>query len=202
MKLFSSLTSPYARKVRVALEELRLAEQVEQVLVDPFSSSPPPEFVVANPLGKIPVLVTDKGETLPDSNLIIEYLQSRHRGLAPLPRGGLRWQLLRRAQLADGVINAAVAIVLEKRRPESIVFTSFLDRQTATIRRAVHQLHVEADLLGNEQVGVVEITAGVALAYLDFRLPWLQWRKEHEALAQWYAEFSLRPSMKQTAPPQ
>ena len=201
MKLYGSLTSPYSRKVRVAIEELQISGKVELVIVDPFSSSAPPEFITANPLSRIPTLVTDRGETLPDSSLIIDYLQTRFRGLAHLPRGNLKWLALRRAQIAEGVINAAVGIVLEKRRPESIVFTSYIDRQTEVIKRAVHQLHVEADLLSREQPGAVEIAAGVALAYLDFRLPWIAWRPDHEALAQWYSEFSLRPSMKATAPP-
>jgi glutathione S-transferase len=200
-KLYCSLTSPYSRKVRVAIEELGIGERVETILVDPFRSAAPPEFLVANPLSRIPVLVTDKGETLPDSNLILDYLQHRFRGLPPVPRTGMRWAILRRTQLAEGILNAAVAIVLEKRRPESIVYTSFIDRQAEVIRRAVHQLHVAADLLARGVPGTQEITVGVTLSYLDFRLPWIEWRREHEALAAWHAEFAQRPSMLTTAPP-
>jgi glutathione S-transferase len=200
-KLYCSLTSPYSRKVRVAFEELGLGDRVETILIDPFSSAAPPEFLVANPLSRIPVLVTDKGETLPDSSLILEYLQHRFRGLALVPRGALRWSVLRRTQLGEGILNAAVGIVLEKRRPESIVFTSYIDRQAEVIRRAVHQLHVAADLLGKDRPGVQEITVGVALSYLDFRLPWIEWRREHDALAAWHTEFAQRPSMQATAPP-
>lgn len=203
MKLYCSLTSPYSRKVRVALHELGLQGKVEEIIVDPFSSGVAPEFLAANPLSKIPVLVTRKGQALPDSNLILDYLLARNKGgaLAPLPKGSARWPVLRRQHVAEGVIDAAVAIVFEKRRPESIVFTSFIDRQAAAIRRAVQQLHVEADLLSSEQVSALEITAGVALAYLDFRLPWIEWRRGHEALAAWHQQFMQRPSMQQTAPP-
>jgi len=201
MKLYCSPTSPYSRKVRVALEELQLTEQVEEIIVDPFSSSAPPEFLAANPLSKIPTLITTRGQSLPDSGLILDYLQSKYHGLAPLRKNSARWPVLRRARLADGIIDAAVAIVLEKRRPESIVFTSFIDRQASAIRRAIQQLQVEADLLRREQPGVAEITAGVALAYLDFRLPWIEWRKEHHALAAWFEAFAQRPSMLKTAPP-
>lgn len=201
LKLYTSLTSPYSRKVRVAIEEMQLKDQVEEIIVDPFSSSAPPEFLQANPLSRIPVMTTDKGQSLPDSSLIIEYLQSRFHGLAALPRGSLRWSILRRLELAEGLINAAVAIVLEKRRPESIVYTSFLDRQAAVIHRVVAQLNTEADLLGRGTPGTAEISTGVGLAYLDFRLPWIEWRKEHEALANWQAEFAQRPSMLATAPP-
>lgn len=204
IKLYASLTSPYSRKVRVALEELQLGEdEVELIVVDPFSSSAPPEFLAANPLSRIPTLVTKKGQPLPDSSLILDYLLNkyRNRGLTPVPKSSARWPILRRAKLAEGIIDAAVAMVLEKRRPESIIFTSFLDRQAAVIRRSLQQLHVEADLLGTDKIGPVEIAAGVALAYLDFRLPWLEWRKDHDALAAWYEPFSQRQSMLKTAPP-
>ncbi|SFF45782.1 glutathione S-transferase [Fontimonas thermophila] len=199
MRLYLSLTSPYSRKVRVALIEQGIAGQVEEVIADPFN--PPPELLAANPLSRIPTLVTDRGEALPDSSLILEYLQSRGDGIAPLPRGSRRWAALRLYRIAEGVIDAAVATVLEKRRPESIVYTPFLDRQAAVILRAAEVLNREAGTLGLGTPSIVEITTGVALGYLDFRLPYLEWRKNLPALTQWYEAFAQRPSMQQTMPP-
>lgn len=199
MKLYSSKTSPYSRKVRVVVEELGLSGQVEEIPADPFS--PPPELLAANPLSKIPTLITDRGEALPDSSLIVEYLATRARGLPPLPKGPRRWPALRRQQVAEGIIDAAVASVLEKRRPESIVWNTFLDRQAAAIRRGVELLDLEATALDLERPGLVEITAGVALAYLDFRLPYLEWRSGRDALAAWFIAFAQRPSMIKTQPP-
>src|ERR1700758_3750438 len=103
MKLYLSLTSPYARKVRMVVQELGLADLVQEVLVDPWNAQA--DFLDLNPLCKVPTLVTEKGETLPDSKLIVEYLLSRGRGLATLPRGAQRWALLRRQQLAEGMID-------------------------------------------------------------------------------------------------
>lgn len=199
MKLYTSKTSPYARKVRVALEELGMADQVEEVVADPFN--PPPELLAANPLSKIPTLITDKGEAVPDSTLILEYLASKKTGLASLPRSGKRWEILRRTLIADGIIDAAVSMVLEKRRPESIHYIPFLDRQSANIRRVLDQLNTDAGLLALQTPGVCEITVGVALGYLDFRLPYLEWRKDRDALATWYTVFAQRPSMVKTQPP-
>lgn len=199
MKLFISKTSPYARKVRLAIEELDLAGQVEEIVADPFN--PPPELLAANPLSKVPTLVTERGDALPDSVLILDYLAHRKTGLAALSRGAKRWETLRRTQIADGVIDAAVAIVTEKRRPESIHYIPFLDRQIATIRRALDVLNGEAGLLALAHPGACEITCGAALGYLDFRLPYLEWRKERDALAAWYTVFAQRPSMLKTVPP-
>ena len=60
MKLYFSKTSPYARKVRIAIEELGLADQVEEILADPFA--PTAELLEANPLSKVPTLVTERNE--------------------------------------------------------------------------------------------------------------------------------------------
>jgi glutathione S-transferase len=199
MKLYFNPTSPFVRKVRVVIDELGLGDQVEEVLVDPFN--PPAEFLAANPLSKIPALVTDHGEALPDSSLIIEYLQARGRPLAPLPRGSQRWAALRRLQLAEGIMDSAVATVLEKRRPEGIIYSGFLDRQALRIRRAVEALSADAGALSLRDVSVIEVTAGVALAYLDLRMPYLEWSRGHDALAQWFEAFAQRPSMQKTQPP-
>ncbi|MGB0217902.1 MAG: glutathione S-transferase family protein [Sinimarinibacterium flocculans] len=199
MRLYCSPTSPYSRKVRVALLEQGIGESVELVMTDPFD--PPPELLAANPMSKIPTLVTDRGEALPDSNLILEYLQARHGGLAPLPRGRRRWAALRLQRIAEGVIDAAVATVYERRRPESIVYIPFLDRQALAIRRAIELLELENGALSRDEVGVLEITAAVALSYLDFRLPYVEWRHTGVALCEWHAQFAQRPSMIETAPP-
>jgi glutathione S-transferase len=199
MKLYCSKTSPYARKVRVVAHELGLTDLIEEIDCDPFEA--PAELLAANPLSRVPTLVTEKGEALPDSSLIIEYLQTRGRGLTALPRGSKRWSALRRAHVAEGVINAAFATAIEKRRPEGIRHTPFLDRQADVIRRAVAVLDLEASELTLEAPSLVEITTGVALGYLDLRMPYLEWRKGHEPLERWYTAFSQRESMLATAPP-
>lgn len=199
LKLYCSPTSPYARKVRIAIVEMGIEDSVTEVPTDPFAATP--EFLIANPLSKLPALVTERGDALPDSGLILDYLTHRFHGLAPLPRGNKRWEVLRRAKLADGILDAAVASLLEKRRPEGIHYTPWLDRQAQAIQRALAALNTEAGFLSVDKPGVSEVTVGAALGYLDFRMSYLDWRKDRNALADWYARFALRPSMVRTAPP-
>lgn len=199
MKLYCSATSPYARKVRVVAHELGLSDLIDEIECDPFEA--PPELLAANPLSRIPTLITERGEALPDSTLVIEYLQTRGRGLTALPRGSKRWSALRRAQVGEGVINAAFATVIEKRRPEGIRHVAFLDRQADVIRRSIAVLDLEAAELTHEPPSVVEITVGIALSYLDLRMPYVEWRKGHEPLERWYTVFAERPSMVATQPP-
>jgi len=72
MKLIASYTSPYARKVRIALarekDRIRLRRGVALA-----AQTTVPNY---NPLGKVPVLVLDDGTTLFDSRVIVEYLDT------------------------------------------------------------------------------------------------------------------------------
>lgn len=199
MKLYSSRTSPYSRKVRVVAHELGLSDLIEEIAADPFA--PTPELLAANPLSRIPTLVTERGECIPGSDLIVEYLHTRGRGLTTLPRGSRRWHALRRAQIADGIMTAAVSTVFERRRPEGIHFVAFLDRQAEVIRRSVAVLDLEASELLLDAPTIVEVSVGVALAYLDLRMPYIEWRKGHDSLDRWFTAFAQRPSMLATAPP-
>jgi glutathione S-transferase len=201
MKLYSSLTSPFARKVRVALHEMDLMDTVEEIVTDPFASDPPTEFLAANPLSRVPTLITDEGLALPDSKLILDWLQATCK--QRLPDDQARWPAARRGVIAEGILEAAVATVLEKRRPEGIIMPAALDRHAAGIHRALDILALEAGVLGDghQRPTLANLTTGVALAYLDLRLPYLDWRRRAPALEPWFEAFSARPSMIATQPP-
>jgi len=199
MKLFCSLTSPYARKVRVALREWNLADRVEEVIADPWTN--PAQLHACNPLGKVPALLTDAGWTLPDSRLILDYLLDLQRE----PDGSNEatdWDSARHAQLADGVMDAAVAMVVEtKKRPAEYRWQGWLDRQQASIARTLDALEPEAATLQEDKAGLAEISLACGLAYLDNRFPGIDWRDCRPGLTLWYGTFSRRPSMIETQPP-
>ena len=77
MKLYTSPTSPYSRKVRVALNE----KKIECEFIDENPYIPETAVPQFNPLGKIPVLVLDDGTALYDSRVIVEYLDT----VSPFP---------------------------------------------------------------------------------------------------------------------
>lgn len=65
MKLRYSPTSPYVRKVTVTIIECELQDQIERVMTNPWETRP--DLLYDNPLGKVPVLITDEGLPLFDS---------------------------------------------------------------------------------------------------------------------------------------
>src|SRR3546814_19192208 len=80
MKLYHSPASPYVRKVMVQAQETGLLDKIEVVPVTTTPMAPDAKVAAANPVKKIPALVTDDGMTLFDSPVICEYLDSLSNG--------------------------------------------------------------------------------------------------------------------------
>jgi glutathione S-transferase len=66
--------SPFVRKARVAFIEKGIAYELDPVL--PFNQTP--EYLEMSPLGKIPCYTTPDGQHIPDSSVIIAYLEKAH----------------------------------------------------------------------------------------------------------------------------
>lgn len=198
MKLRYSPTSPYVRKVVVTAAETGLADRIELVRTNP--NDPKTDLPQDNPLGKVPALVTDEGETLFDSPVICEYLDGLHAGKNLFPLSGpARWKVLRQQALADGILDAAVLCLLESRRPEALRSADWKERQKGKIARALDAVEAEADDLTDE-VTIGTVTLGCALGYLDFRFAQDDWRPGRPKLAAWYEGFAKRPSMVASVP--
>ncbi len=191
MKLHYSPTSPFVRKVLVAAHERGVAQNIEL-------TSTSGELLSDNPLEKVPTLVLDDGRALFDSFVIVEWLNSQGAGPNLIPADALaRTNVLRRHALADGIMEAAVSSVMERRRPEDKQWAGFLKRQRGKIERAIAALDTEAMA---ETVDISTIAVAAALGYVEFRLADLDWRCGHGPLADWFDAFSRRPSMASTAP--
>ncbi len=198
MKLRYSPTSPYVRKVMVTAAETGLSDSIELVATN--TRDPHTDLPKDNPLGKVPVLITDDAVRLYDSPVICEYLDGLHAGPKLVPATGkARWTALRRQALGDGILDAAVLCMLEGRRPPERRWPAFVARQKAKVDAALDALESEAEDFG-DAVTIGVIAVGCALGYLDFRLPDDDWRLGHATLAAWYAGFAERPSMAATVP--
>ncbi len=198
MKLYGSLTSPYVRKCRVLLKEKTLAcEFVQADAGGPGSPVP-----ALNPLGKVPVLERDDGSALFDSPVILEYLDSLKPPALLAPSGEERWLMLRWQALADGILDATVTRLLEKRRPAEQQSAEGIKRQEEKIARALAfaEQHAGGAYLMQDRFTAVDVCLGVALEYVDFRYAH-DWRAQHPKLARWLAGISVRASFTETVPP-
>ena len=200
MRLYHSATSPFVRKVMVALHE---TGQLADVALVPASGTPldPGTMPVAqNPLGKVPALEREDGPALYDSRVICRYLDDRA-GAGLYPAAPRLWDTLTLEATADGIMEAAVLVVYEGRlRPENCRFAPWVAGQHAKIDRALDALEARwiSHLHGSLDMG--QIAAGCALGYLDFRHADRNWRATRPGLGEWAAGFASRPAMLATAP--
>jgi len=201
MRLFSTLKSPFVRKVRVVALEKGLHDRIE--LVDGHPLNDPPALLASNPLGKIPALVLDDGRTLYDSKVICEYLDGLNTNPQLIPTGDRRLDVLNLAALADGLMDAAVAIVMERMREAAFQSPTQIDRQREKIARSFAVAEREMAALP-DQLNLGQIALAVALDYLQRRTPELAAITSANAspgLLAWSAAFNRRESMRATTLP-
>lgn len=192
MKLYFNKTSPYARKVRVVVHEKRLAERIQWHETDPWAD--PEDLHGATPIGKVPALVTDDDLLITESIAIAQHLDLA--GDGPSLSAGDAGDLLARTGLAQGLIDASFAIVIEARRPPALQWTDWTQRQIRAIDRTLPRLALPPE--GRFDLG--DIGLAVALAYLDFRLKDMAWRARRPDLGAWLDRANQRPSMLATRP--
>lgn len=171
---------------------------LEAVAVE--TSNPPAELLNANPLGKIPVLIGDDGETIFDSRAITQYL-NRESGNKLYPRNpAKRTDAERLEALADGIADCALAHVYERRsRPEEIVYQPWLDKQWTKVSRALDALNAAPPKLGRKINGG-HIALRAVLGYLDLRFAG-KWEKGRGKLKRWAARFDEKfPELKTLLP--
>lgn len=112
MLLIGVNRSPYTRRVAITLNLYGIA--YEQRAVSGFGDRV--EVRAANPLGRIPALVLDSGETLVDSGAIVDHLDEIHgRDRALTPESGAdRRAVLRVAALMMGCCDKALQAAYER----------------------------------------------------------------------------------------
>ncbi len=204
MKLLGSLTSPYVRKVRVVLAEKKLDYHLE--LEDVWGDD---RILASNPLGKVPCLVMEGGEAVFDSRVIVEYVDT----LSPVgrlipERGRERAEVRTWEALADGVLDAAIAVRLEQTwagRADGERSTAWVERQMGKVRSSLAAMSSGlADkpwCCNGNHLTLADVAVGCALAYLDFRFAHIDWRGSHGNLQRLSEKLFARPSFIDSQPP-
>lgn len=200
MLLYSAPASPFGRKVKMTA---RLKGLMDSITVETVDTSKPDNSALRakNPLQKIPVLVAEDGTEYFDSRVICEYLDS----LAPAPvlfpaAGVARFDVLRRGALADGIMEAALLLVYEKRfRTEEQRSELWTARQQSKIDAALDGLEQSPPVLRGAP-DYAHLALAAALGYLDFRHDG-RWRANRPKLLAWLEHFDANvPAFAETRP--
>ena len=198
MKLLYTPNSPYARKVRIVAIEKHIELTLQKVeLTDAIIKQ-------YNPLGKVPVLVLDDDEALYDSRVIVEYLDHRTPVSKLVPNeNSARISVIRWEALSDGICDAAVAAMIEGRKPAERQSQANIDKQMGKVADGLTKLN--ADIAKkkwcvNETFSLADIALGCMLGFVDLRYKHLNWQDHYPALAKHYNILIKRPSFKETMP--
>lgn len=199
LKLLSATPSPYARKVRIALQEKGLPfELLTEVPWDKTTSTPK-----YNPLEKLPVLILEDGTSVYESSFIMHYLEVKYPETPLLPTDLDEALNARKLEvLCDGVCDAIVLTFFERMRPDG-GSPEWVERQQRKIEGGFAEI---ASMVGDQQWAVGDkfslgdIAAGTAVGYASVRLPAFPLERRHPNLVRYYERLQTRPSFQSTMP--
>jgi glutathione S-transferase len=209
-ELFISPRSPFARRVRLALLENKIAYR--EIICDVFK--PTAELLSANPLVRVPVLRLASGEILIDSNLILQALYetlavkpeaSSARSLMPDSMMG-RMPVYRWQAIAAGFAEKTVEYFLDTQRPLAIQDPEVLEELKGISKRIFTEVesllssNSNPEFLIGNSLTQADLDLGCALTYFGLRYS-QEWKKQYLKTAIYLAKLEERPSFVQTFPP-
>ena len=167
MRLLFSPTSPYSAKVRMTAHALKLNVVAERV----DTSADPDILISNNPLGKIPVLLTDDGLAVYDSRAIMLYLDRLSGGRVFPGDSTAKTEAQVLEATADGITDCLLAIVYERRfHPPEKVHEPWIERQKSKAARGLEHLStMNLDISNGLNGGHFAVAA--LLGYLELRFP-------------------------------
>ncbi|MFP6779153.1 MAG: glutathione S-transferase N-terminal domain-containing protein [Alphaproteobacteria bacterium] len=133
MELYSIDWSPWVRKVRIAAIERGIDSNIKLIPADIGFADKTLKIVESNlstlnPSGRVPTLITDNGQSIYDSTVIVHYLDSIGKEFSIIPKDNDKKIIcLKINALVDEIIDSLRHISLENRREENIRLSHWLD---------------------------------------------------------------------------
>lgn len=201
LTLLYTVNSPYARKVRIVASEKHIElNQQPVVLAEPDNAARQ-----YNPLGKVPVLILPNEEAIYDSPVIAEYLEKKSpvANLIPVDNE-VRVQVKRWEALADGVCDAAVAVMLEMRRSEEKQDVAVVAKHKEKVINGLNAFENALDgqeWLVNNKYSLADIALACAIGYVALRFEAeINLSEHYPNLSRFYQKLLARPIYAETQP--
>jgi glutathione S-transferase len=202
MKLAFTPASPFARKVRIAAIELGLIDKIEFFPASVVPGIPNEEYAKINPQKKLPALITDDGDIIIDSYVIVEYLDELAGGGKLIPASGrARWQVKSDHSLLQATLDSMLLCRYERMvRPQGLQWQAWSDDHWNRAWRTMARFDARPDVL-SRPLDIVQIALACVLGYADFRFTDCGWRKAYPNLDAFNARMLERPSIRISVPP-
>lgn len=182
-KILVSTTSPYSAKVRMAATHA--GYDFDSVITD--TAKQEPELVAQNPLGKIPVLLSEDDGAVFNSVVIVRYI-NRATGGKLLPRNAAKLLEAERLEaIADGICDCAIACIYEQRlRPTEFIYQGWIDKQWKKVSQGLDFLESQSPKLP-AKIHVGHVALAACLGYMALRFP--GWEKGRPKLKRYLKKY-------------
>jgi glutathione S-transferase len=201
MKLTFSPASPFARKVRIAAIELGVIDKIELIPATVAPGTANEEYSRITPLKKLPVLITNDGDVILDSYVIVEYLNETVGGALIPAYGRKRWQVKTDHSLIQGMLDSMLLCRYEKAvRPQGLQWQAWNEDHWNRVWAGMARFENRDDVLGGP-FDIVQIGLTCVLGYADFRFADCGWRKAYPKLDAFHQKMLQRPSVSISVPP-
>jgi glutathione S-transferase len=201
MKLTFSPASPFARKVRIAAIELGVIDKIELIPATVAPGTANEEYSRITPLKKLPVLITNDGDVILDSYVIVEYLNETVGGALIPAYGRKRWQVKTDHSLIQGMLDSMLLCRYEKAvRPQGLQWQAWNEDHWNRVWAGMARFENRGDVLGGP-FDIVQIGLTCVLGYADFRFADCGWRKAYPKLDAFHHKMLQRPSVSISVPP-
>ncbi len=196
MILVGRTVSPFVRRTVVVLKLLgREYEELHLSTADDLEA-----ILEKNPVGRVPALILDDGETIVDSQAIIEHLLEEagpDNGLMP-PTGAARRRVRNHSAIALGAMEKGVASSYERnRRPKDKIFEGWVERvdsQSASALAALEAAASGREWLAGDAMTLADIDAGIAYQFIKASAPYQTEGDRYPALAALVARMKQIPA--------
>jgi len=194
MKLYYNPISSYSQKALVAFQEKKVSFTPE--IVDFGNADARKAYEKVNPLGKVPLLVLDDGHVIPESSIIIEYLDTHFdTGTRLVPADQ---DLARQTRFYDRVFDLYVngpfqKIFFDGRKPEAERDPAGVAQARATLEKsyALCDKHFAKHTWANGvDFSMADCAAAPSLGYARMVLPF----GGHKHLEAYWNRLAERPS--------
>tara|TARA_Y100001970_G_C13961596_1_gene713449 strand:- start:102 stop:737 length:636 start_codon:yes stop_codon:yes gene_type:complete len=209
MELYSVDWSPFVRKVRIAAIERGIDSNIKLItanigFADKTLKSVESNLTNFNPSGRVPTLITDDGQSIYDSTVIVHYLDSIGNETLIIPEeNNKKINCLKINALVDEIIDSLRHLSIEKRREEHIRLPDWLEALDKKVRRGIEVIESNIAFLSNPNIKVLNLAdiSTIILIGTIRRNPSSPYNIFSDELNDWYKEMTVRSSVLETIPP-
>ena len=200
MKLYGTMTSPYARIIWIVIFEKKLNDQIDFIWTK--TRIPDDPMYTINPSGRVPFLLLDDGMGIEDTPVLVQFLDNQKK-----PRifaDGLEYFDLQYLQIeakARSLLDGVSVWIREIRRPSNEQSPTILQHEhDRAIRLTSYFDKIVSDPLLCGSINLAQLYLFAALD-LERRIQSFSSRDGNANLSMWYEHLESQPSVKASSQP-